>query len=249
MSVNGAVKPDLIDLHCHILHGLDDGPEELETSLQLVQQLEAIGFKEFYPTPHQKAGTWSPDSKQCTDAAQQLRGLLASTDSEAIIHPPAAENMWDDLLLQHHEKGDIPAYPGQKAFLLEFSTDALPPHICERLFEYRVRGQLPVVAHVERYPHLATHSDQLESIGRSAALVVNLSSLGGIAGWGNRRLARRLVRQRLIHAAASDCHHLSDIDSIRAGIQWIRAAGGEQMLQQLLIENPKRIIGGDLPEW
>jgi protein-tyrosine phosphatase len=157
--------------------------------------------------------------------------------------------MWDALFLGRMEGGDYPAYPGDRAFLVELQPQAIPPRLQEHLFRLRLGGQLPVVAHVERYEALWRDSDKIRAIGRSAALLVNLPALGGAGGWLARRRVRKLVRAGLVHAAATDSHRVTDVPFIVSGISWIRSALGDEMLRILLEENPRRILAGELPEW
>lgn len=238
----------LVDLHSHILPGLDDGPAQLEDAVELVTALESLGFSEFYPTPHQKAGSWAPQPAERDDAATALREALRAAGSGVTIHPPAGENMWDDLFLRRQDDGGFPTYPGGRAFLLEFPPEALPPQLPERLFQFRVGGLLPVIAHVERYPALAGDATRLERVGRSAGLLVNVSTLGGIAGWWTRRATRRLVRKGLVHAAATDSHGPDDVAYTRAGLQWLRSALGTDATEILLSDNPRRMLAGELPD-
>jgi protein-tyrosine phosphatase len=238
----------LVDLHSHILPGVDDGPADLATAMSLVQQLEALGLADLYPTPHQRAGKWAPLPTETEAAAAALRDGLAAAGSSVRIHPPAAENYWDELFLERIA-GGYPTYPGGKAFLLELPTEGTPPGVRERLFQLRIGGLLPVVAHVERYADLADKVERIEALGRTAALLVNLSTLGGMGGWRARRLARRLVRQRQVHAVATDAHGLEDVALAAAGLRWIRDDLGEEMLSRLLREHPRRILLGELPEW
>jgi protein-tyrosine phosphatase len=242
----------LIDIHCHILPGLDDGPQDLDAALVLVTALVEVGFTELYPTPHQKSGSWAPTADERERAARELGEAVREAGLAVSIHPPAGENMWDDLFLERLSGtgADIVTYPGNHAFLVELDPAAPPPNVEQQLFQLRVsRGQLPVVAHVERYPSLTRDRARLEGLARNSALLVNLSALGGMGGWGVRRLARRLVKQRLVHAAASDGHTMTDAAFCQAGADWLRSTLGEQALCRLLLENPRRILAGDLPEW
>jgi protein-tyrosine phosphatase len=237
-----------LDIHCHILPGLDDGPPDVSTATALVQRLQRVGFSELFPTPHQKSGSWSPTLAETAQATEELRAGLVESGAEVTIHAAAAENMWDDLFLARQD-GGFPTYPGGHAFLLELPGDSVPAALTERLFGYRVAGKLPVLAHVERYLDLARDLRRIEAMGRGAALLVNLSSLGGMGGWRVRRLARKLVRNRVVHALASDAHHPDDVEHCEAGIRWVRSHLGEETLHLLLREFPRRIIAGDLPDW
>ena len=232
-----------IDLHCHVLPGLDDGAKDLQAAVTLVQQMEELGFLQICPTPHQKQGSWTPEQDEITQAAEMLREALASAGSRAVILPPAAENMWDGLFLERLE-GEYPTYPGEKAFLVEFSPQAVPPRLKERFYEFRLAGRLPVVAHVERYGQLVRDHDLLEDLAQGAALLINLSSLGS---WWQGREARKLVEQGLVHAVATDCHSEVDIVACRKGLKWLRSSVGDQGLVSLMRDNPERILKGELP--
>jgi protein-tyrosine phosphatase len=236
----------LVDLHCHVLAGVDDGPQDLEAAVALVQGLEQLGFSELYPTPHQMQSAWTPTPEQTDQAADELRQELSRRGCRAVVHPPAGENMWDSLFQQRREEGNaFPTYPGGKAFLLEFDIQQGPPsQLKEQFFELRLQGLLPVVAHVERYPTLTSRPELMEELGTGAALLLNLSSLAS-RWWG--RTARRLVKLGLVHAVASDGHNSVDIEGCRKGINWLRSRLGQEALDRLLVDNPIRIVAGELP--
>lgn len=237
-----------VDLHCHVLPGLDDGPAELAQSVAVVQGLERLGFAELHPTPHQYAGRWTPNRAQCHAAAAALRAALVAAGSKVVVADPAGENMWDELLAARHPTGAQPHYTGARAFLLEFPRDALPPQLAERLFELRLQGSLPVIAHLERWPELADDPARLNSLAGKAALLVNLSALGGLGGWGTRGRARRLVLKQRVHAVTSDTHGESDLPFSRAGLEWLLRRLGPAGAQQLLVDGPRAILAGEIPE-
>ncbi len=233
-----------IDLHCHILPEVDDGPSSVEQAVELVQGLEALGFTDFYPTPHQKPGSWMPSPEETGEAAHLLREALHRQGSGATVHDPAGENMWSARLLET-EGTPFPAYPGGDAFLLEFAPYAVPSNLRNHFYEFRRSGKLPVVAHIERYPEITANEERLESIAAGGALLVNLSSL---AGWWSSRDTRRLVLEGRIHAASTDAHGLADLDLCRRGLEWLRSKIGEEGIQRLLYDNPLQILSGQLPE-
>ncbi len=108
-------------------------------------------------------------------------------------------------------------------------------------------GALPVLAHPERY--LPLHAPgRLEALARSAALLVDLGALDGAHGKAEGKAARALIENGLAHGVASDVHAPSDVRSVAAGMQWIKKRFGEARLTQLLDENPRRILQGELPD-
>jgi protein-tyrosine phosphatase len=234
-----------IDLHCHVLPALDDGPPDVEESVELVRQLEQLGFGDFHPTPHQYAGRWTPEPSEREESASHLRSALAQANCAATIHQPAGENMWDELFLARQQDQSFPRYSGDRAFLLEFRPGSLPPHVAQRLFDIRLGGLLPVIAHVERYPEILERPGLFS--GR-AALLLNTSTLGGIAGWGIKRAARRLVRREQVHALATDAHGPADVPFTARGLAWLEREVGSDGMHRLLVEGPRTILTGEIPD-
>ncbi|MFH1131566.1 MAG: CpsB/CapC family capsule biosynthesis tyrosine phosphatase [Pseudomonadota bacterium] len=239
-----------VDLHCHVLPGVDDGPADIPTAVTLVQGLQNLGFTEIHPTPHQREHFWIPTPEDVDAAVKSLRKSLEEVHSEVTICTPAAENMWDVLFLERFEKGLCTPYEGGKALLIELPpTTDLPPQFSERVFAFRMKGQLPVLAHVEFYKELMGDPIQAEKLASQAALLVNLSSIGGIRGRQARQMSRNLVRHGLVHGAATDVHNQNDVSFCQMGIEWIQSNMGDDVVQFLLCDGPKSILVGEIPEW
>jgi protein-tyrosine phosphatase len=240
--------PGFIDLHNHVLPGLDDGAPDLAAALALVQGLEMLGFSEIHPTPHQKARAWAPSAEERDAAADALRAAAKEAGCQATLSQPAGENMWDDLFLERQDDRSFPCYEGARAFLIEFPIDALPPQLPERLFAFRVAGLLPVIAHVERFPGLLKDKRRDEAMRGKAALTVNLSTLGGLGGWSQKRFARKLVLGDRVHAIASDTHGAPDLAFGEKGLRWLEKQLRPDDVERLLTHNPRQILAGEIPD-
>jgi protein-tyrosine phosphatase len=118
----------------------------------------------------------------------------------------------------------------------------------EQFFRLRARGQLPVLAHPERYHALCRQPDRMASIGRTAALVVDLGALDGAHGPRACESAQWLIKEGLAHACASDSHSADDARAAGRGIDWLRKKRGDAETNRLLAENPRRILQGELPD-
>ena len=235
-----------IDLHSHLLPGLDDGAPNLAASMEMLQALVDLGFTEICATPHQRNGLFIP-------TAEAIARSLDEFQSEAKKHHPSvrirlgAENFWDEILIERLRKHTVPCYDGRRAFLFEVNPGLAPPHLEEALFEIRLSGCLPVMAHPERYLSVQRDLGVAETMGKQAAMVVDLEALAGTHNRAETRTARRLVENGLAHAVASDMHSPESADSVAGGIEWIRKRLGSAGLTQLLEENPRRILEGELP--
>jgi protein-tyrosine phosphatase len=235
-----------VDLHAHFLPGLDDGAKTPQMGLQMVEALAALGFGTLHATPHQRAGRFMP-------AREAIDGAFESLRTEAVARRPgltvglAAENFWDEVFHERVQRGGLPCYPGSKAFLFEVNPQQMPPRIENALFEIRLTGRLPVMAHPERYLAVQEDVGRAEEIGRSTALLIDLGALDGAHGRPAMKTARRLLEEGLVHAAASDVHTAEDQRTVAAGMAWIRKRLGPDALETLLAENPRRILSGELP--
>jgi protein-tyrosine phosphatase len=234
-----------VDLHCHVLPGLDDGVRTLPEALGLIARLGEMGFDTLYATPHQRADLFLPERAAIDAAHAQVSAALPA--GSPALHL-GAENFWDEVLAERLPRDGQPTYTGGHAFLFEIPVAMWPPRLLETLFQVRLRGRLPVVAHPERYSALWNAPDRLEALRRTAALVIDLGALEGAHGANEQRQARWLVDEQLAHAAASDAHSLKDAAQAAAGIAYIKKRHGQARVDQLLAEGPRRIATGELPE-
>jgi protein-tyrosine phosphatase len=235
-----------LDLHSHVLPGLDDGAPDLATSLEMLEALSGLGFTEVCATPHQRNGLFIPDETAIATALSELRS--AATEARlGVTLRLGAENFWDDVFLDRLRKHLVPSYDGRRAFLFEVNPVLLPPRLEEALFEIRLGGLLPVMAHPERYIAVQREPAFRETLAKQAALVVDLEALSGGLNRTETKTARRLVEEGLAHAVASDLHSLDTTAEVAAGISWIGKRLGAPALGRLLEENPRRILAGELP--
>jgi protein-tyrosine phosphatase len=235
---------EFIDLHSHVLPGVDDGARTLEDSLLMFRALHDLGFRVVCATPHQKADTFAATAGQIAQALDDVRRGLAA-DLPTIEVRLGAENYFDEWFYDRVQDLTLPCYDGRKAFLVELTPGAAPPRLEDLLFGLRTKGLLPVLAHPERYGDLLRDEERLQRVARVAALVVDLAALGELFGSGP---ARQLVASGLAHAAATDIHAASDKRSIARGLAWIEKKLGAAAVERLMVENPRRILAGELPD-
>jgi tyrosine-protein phosphatase YwqE len=208
-----------VDLHAHYLPALDDGATDRQMSLQMVRAVAALGFSDLYATPHQRSGMFMPARAAIDAAFQMIRADAAAAGVTATLGL-GAENFWDDVLHRRLGERSVPSYGGGVAFLFEVNPQLMPTGMENELFQ----------------------------LGRHAAMMVDLGALDGAHGKAEMKTARKLVLEGLAPVAASDVHRPEDQTSVAAGMAWIRKQLGPAALEQMLAENPRRMLAGELPE-
>jgi protein-tyrosine phosphatase len=241
------VVNNFVDLHAHYLPALDDGATNRDMSMQMVRAIASLGFVELFATPHQRSGMFMP-------AREAIASAFAAVSADVSAQGPAvrlglgAENFWDDVLHGRLRERTVPVYGDSPAFLFEVHPQFMPTGLENELFQLRVAGMMPVMAHPERYVAIQRDVDLAERLGRHAMMMVDLGALDGAHGRAEMKTARKLVQEGLAHAAATDIHRPEDQKGIAAGMAWIRKQLGPEVLEQMLSENPRRALAGEMPD-
>jgi len=235
-----------VDLHSHVLPGLDDGSPDPETTLSMIRGLAALGFDTVCATPHQKTGQFLPSLEAIRRAHQATIAQIAEA-GVGVRLALAAENMWDSTLYERMEADSIPSYDDGPSFLVEFVPTHLPVGLRQHVFQLRRKKRLPVIAHPERYEEYWSAQDKLRQLGEDCPLVVDLAAIAGHHGRKQGKAARAYLEAGLIHAVASDIHSPADLRGAAEGMAWIKKRLGDKRLIKLLDENPRRILAGEHP--
>ena len=235
-----------LDLHSHVLPGLDDGARDLATSRAMIAALGALGFTDIYATPHQKAHQFLPSRGAIDAAFAAVQAALAGGPGPGLRL--AAENMWDDVFFERSQQGTIPAYDGGDAFLVELRPQGLPVGLVDHLFRLRMAGKAPILAHPERYEALWDDRGLVDRLRANCAFVVDLGALAGYHGKRQQKMARHLVEDGLAAAVTTDAHTVEDVRVAAEGIAWIQKRLGAAAVTRLLDDGPRAALIGELPE-
>ena len=234
-----------VDLHSHVLYGLDDGAPDQATAVAMLDALAALGITEQCVTPHQKAAQYLPAWDRIEQTLAQLETVRKPS------HPTlrlAAENMWDDVFFKRLTDGTIPHYHGTDAFLVELPPPLMPTGLLDQLFKLRMAGKVPVLAHPERYHALWNDDELARSLRRVCAFQIDLGAIAGFHGKRETKAARHLLEKGLAACVATDAHQVGDLQQAAAGLAWIDKKLGHATTIRLFSDAPRMILGGDLPD-
>ena len=232
----------MIDLHSHILPGVDDGAATLEDSIEIARSAVADGITAVAATPHVR-GDYPTSAETMERLVGELRAALQRT-GVALDGRPGGAIAFD--VLPELADGDLRRFGlgGNSAYLLlEFPYYGWPLRIQDIVFGLAARGFTAVLAHPERNSDVQARPDRLAPLVASGALVqVTAASLDGRLGRTPRAAARRLIDAGLAHLVASDAH----APTVRQiGMSAAAEAIGDESLAQWLTEDvPGAILAG-----
>jgi protein-tyrosine phosphatase len=241
-----ALAPEgFVDLHSHVLPGVDDGAESVAEAVALARGLRTLGFTCLVATPHMRPGLFDPDPQALVAALRELREALGASGPRVLL---AGEHFLDDEVWTRIGEGRGRPYPNGRSILVEISTVGPgPARLSEQLFRLRVGGLRPVLAHPERCAAFQDDLERIEELRRAGvATALDLTSLVGQGGRGSRKTAERLLERELYDVACSDLHAERELEELARAVERLRKLMGDDGLDRLLHRNPLR-LAVDLP--
>lgn len=203
-----------VDMHSHILPGIDDGAPDVETSMRLIDGLIAMGYKKLIATPHIMSDI-HPNTPDTIEAAKQL--LQAELNKRAYTIPIsyAAEYMLDENFLPLVKAGNLLTF-GNNIVLVETMFLELPPNLEDILFQMQTHGYQPLLAHPERYHYVDKDLTRLNPFrDRNCLLQCNALSFTGYYGKREQEITFRLLDAGLIDFIGSDMHHDRHLEHLK----------------------------------
>ncbi len=186
----------MIDIHTHILPGVDDGAKNLDISIALLKEEKDAGMDTVYLTPHNNKNT-----KTGLELKKKFQSFLLETKDLGVNLKLGSEIYYYHDMIKDLKEGKILTMDDTKYVLVEFSTRT-ETDVCEVVYELVREGYTPIVAHIERYPYL-TKGDYHEIKDNGGLIQVNA---GAFKSFGTRRKMKYLLKNDLIDFVASDCH-------------------------------------------
>ncbi len=236
----------MVDIHSHILYGIDDGAKTIEDSLAMLEIARQSGTTDIVATPHANLH-FAFDIHKVEALVQELRAHVGQTIG---IHRGCDFHLhYDNILscMQDHRPYTI---DGNGYLMVEFAETSIPDSIGGVLLEMAGRGITPVITHPERNAHLMGRADQLMEWVRGGALIqVTAGSFTGLFGDRARENCRKLIERKLVHFIASDAHDRQHRPpDMCPAYETIAAEYGTAVATLLFETNPRKAITGETIE-
>ena len=205
------IPNDHIDIHSHLLPGIDDGAQTIDDTLYLLNSLKNMGISSFVTTPHIFSGFWDNTKGKIEALEQETNSTLNLNNTTPF--KAAAEYLMDDHFVSLFQKGEILTLKDNYV-LVEMSYLNPPIQLFDIIFDLQIAGYKPILAHPERYLFYHNNFDIYQKLKNAGCLFqLNLLSTVGYYGKEVTETTKKLLSKGLIDFVGSDVHHKKHIES------------------------------------
>ncbi len=204
-----------VDIHSHLIPGVDDGAKDLEDAISLIRGLKDLGFKKIITTPHIYSDYYPNTSDRLIAGLDTLRKGLKDANIEIEVSC-AAEYYMDDMFEERLKTNDIlPVFDNYVLVEMSFFSEALK--LEEYLFQMQIKGYKPILAHPERYTYYSKKFNRFQELkDRGCTLQLNLLSLTGHYGKEVKDLAIKMLNANLYDFVGTDTHNVGHIEKLKS---------------------------------
>lgn len=236
----------MIDLHCHLLPGIDDGATDVATALSMARLAVADGIEHVVCTPHITPGVYDNTGPDIERRVEQLSAYLAQEGVPLTLWRGADVHV-DPQLVRRLSDGSVPTLGQSRYFLLEPPHHVAPPRLPELVQELLKAGYTPIVTHPERLRWIESHYELITRMVKLGALLqLTAGSITG--GFGRRPLywSERMLDEGLVDVVATDAHSPTGRPPLLSPAREVIARRlGESEAFEMVYNRPARVLRGE----
>jgi protein-tyrosine phosphatase len=232
----------MVDIHCHILPGIDDGPDTWETTAAMCRMAARDGITHIVATPHCD-GDYIYDREHFTDMLGTLSEIAGEWLTFTIgcdfhLSPCNLEDAINDP--RRFVVGDTPY------LMIEFDHYSIPANAGEQLLAILSRGMVPIITHPERNAFLMKNLDTVERFVHEGCLLqVTANAITGFWGPMSKQAAEELVQKKMVHIVATDAHDLRVRPPVLSEARKaVSSLAGPKVAEALFVNNPSAVVSG-----
>ncbi|OGL43522.1 MAG: hypothetical protein A2161_14360 [Candidatus Schekmanbacteria bacterium RBG_13_48_7] len=241
------MHPGFIDIHCHLIPGIDDGPETMEESLQMCRMAYEDGSETIVATPHVNPGVFDNDWETISAGFNSLEKAVKSAGIPLQLYAGADVRM-NEMLMKNTDPDEFITINHNNVYmLLEFPDSLIPPNTDHFIFNIKLKGITPILTHPERNYEVQRNPNILFHLVNMGTLVqITAMSLIGEFGENLRDLCELLLTSNLVHVVASDAHSVNHRPPLlREAFNLTAELIGEKQALCLFTDTPGKIVAGE----
>lgn len=215
IPITNLFDENFVDIHSHLLPGIDDGAKNLNDSIELITRMRSFGIKNFVTTPHVLGDIYPNSSETILQKLAEVKEELSQKGIHDIHISAAAEYMMDEQFLERLQKKDILTLKDD-FILVEMSFFNAPINLYDILFEIQLKGYKPVLAHPERYNFYHNDFENYYKLKKAGCVFqLNLLSLTEQYGKEVKKTGEKLLELGMYDYVGTDTHHQRHLDLLQ----------------------------------
>ncbi|NCT37340.1 tyrosine protein phosphatase [Bacillus sp. EB93] len=199
----------MIDIHCHILPGVDDGSADMKESMNMARKAVEAGISHLYATPHHLNEKYVNVKNDIINRAVRLNESLQQANIPLIIHPGQEVRIHRDIFISLEKEEILTLDDNGRYLLLELPSGSVPTYTQEVIYELLLKGITPIIVHPERNKELIeNHKLLFELVEEGALTQLTSSSIIGLSGKNVKSFSKKILEHNLAHFIATDAHNV-----------------------------------------
>lgn len=235
----------MIDIHCHLLYGVDDGPKTIEESVAMLEEARDQGIEAMILTPHYRHGMFAYPKETIEEHFLLLQQYAAKIGIGLAL---GTEYHVNGQIVEAMESGRCRTLAGSHYVLSEYSHATEFSYIYQMTQEMVLHGYIPVIAHAERYECMTddlSRAKQLRELG--AWIQLNADAILGLEGRASKKYCKKMLGEGYVDVVASDSHGIKNRACHMADCRKLLTKKYDaEYVRQLLEENPQKIISDNV---
>lgn len=234
----------MIDIHSHILPGIDDGAKTVEDSLEMAKLAVEEGIHTIIATPHHRNSKYTNPKQEIVSRVEELKKQLQAANIQLKILP-GQETAINGELIEDYLKGEILPLNQTQYLFVELPSNHVPRYTKQMLFDLQLKGLIPIIVHPERNQEIHERPEKLyELVEKGALAQLTTGSLCGRFGKKIKSFSEQLIEANLVHFIASDAHNVSSrAFHIGQAFDIVRSKYGADY-ESMFVENAELLIEG-----
>ncbi|WP_414053269.1 tyrosine-protein phosphatase [Macrococcus equi] len=236
----------MIDIHNHILFGIDDGAQTKEDALDMARAAQAEGITDIIATPHHKIGVYENFGPKIKALTEEVNNLIASEGISVKVHASQEIRIYGDVVEDLKNGKALTLSENSPYVLIEFPSHEVPIFTEQLFTKMALEGYIPIIAHPERNSELQKNPNKLAELIELGALAqVTAGVVCGQLGEFSKKCAEMMMDHRLIHIIASDAHNVNTRNYfMKEAYETIALKYGEDAVNRYK-ENAQKVLAGE----
>lgn len=240
----------MIDIHSHIIPGVDDGSTSMEMTLEMIRTAENCGIKQIFATPHYLLEYGEAKIDEVEKYVKEINTMLQEENIGVKVYS-GQEVYFTENIVNDFVNGNIGTLNDSRYMLIEFDMRKFDSTIFDYLYELQVKGITPIIAHIERYKYITQNPELINKfIGEGYLFQLNSGSIEGKFGTNVQKTAKLFLKNGIYNFIGSDAHNTSSSRGmdIKGALSLIDSNNLKKFeySSQLLIDNKGISFNGNL---